>query len=281
MSERSSITEITIGKTIGATSGVTTRGLYIYGNNWTSATCGTISATFKTLAVRSREGKEKLLYVEGEGDIGSGASQSWSVKANDGTGLAKLDTGSFTADKWYYLYILYSAEDNEVSSCYSLSGDYPAFVGNYTYYRRVAALRSSGTSFLNIRQFDDKLSYYDPVTVLIPADAGAEASWTAIGISNFIPPTARIGTFIFGNNSRGGGLARELDGHGGIYMQMNNSIVGDNFNNANLCPANRYTWSTMNLPIFGAITMSYYYIGGAGKPYIVATGWEDNLNIYY
>lgn len=283
MSERTAISEITIGKEIGSTTGVATRGLYIYGEAWSASTEDKIYFTFKTLAFRDRKGQEKLIYVEGDGDLGSGASQSWYVTANAGTGLGKLDTGSFDTGTsyWYYLYAVYNPDTQDIGGVYSLDSKYPSFdnISGYTFYRRISVMRSSTSYFKNMKQFSEKAIYYTPINIVTPDWTDSANTWTYFDISWCTPPIARFGNFVFGTNGRGGGISRESDGYGGCYMQVNNSTTGDNFDNSDLCPAQRYQWASMSIPIFGATNLYYLYVNG--DPYISTTGWEDNLSIYY
>lgn len=64
----------------------------------------------------------------------------------EGSGFSSgsLDTGTFSASTWYYVYLIYNATTGDVDVLTSISGDSPTLPSGYAVVKPIGALRSNG-----------------------------------------------------------------------------------------------------------------------------------------
>jgi len=103
-----------------------------------------------------------------------------------GNGANGLDTGSVSNDTWYYLFLILNPTSGTVAGLFSLSDTAPTMPSGYTKKRLVSVLRYFTADFLNFKQYNCRVFYPGPQTVL---SGGGSTSRTQIDISNYVPDT--------------------------------------------------------------------------------------------
>jgi hypothetical protein len=114
---------------------------------------------------------------------------SWAV----GSGNGGLDTGAIAASTWYAVYLIKRTDTNVVDVIYSTSGTSPTLPANYTLFRRIAWVRTNGSSqFVRWVQSARRFYWYDKnveLNTVTPANTNrilttVQAPINTIGIFN-------------------------------------------------------------------------------------------------
>lgn len=120
------------------------------------------------------------------------------------SGLAGLDTGSITTNRWYYVWLVAKNSNNsdghDVSAIMSLSATTPTMPAGYTMRRRIGCVRtaSAATSILEFYQTGtstERTYIHDSLTEFVAVSGGAAVSATSIGHSagaGSLPSTANF-----------------------------------------------------------------------------------------
>ena len=196
---------------------------------------------------------------------------SVSVTVNFSTvGANGIDTGSIAASTWYHVYLINNG--TTTAGLVSLSATAPTLPSGYTYVMRVGAMRTNASSqLLKTLQYGNRTQYIatgaTASTNLPTMASGLASAWTAVSVSNFVPPTApRIIGII--NNANNSSL---------IQVAPNNSYL-TNFSSVNGSAlwSNNYGGNGM----FDFVLESSNIYWGAQSPQqsIFAFGWIDKVN---
>lgn len=120
------------------------------------------------------------------------------------TGVNGLDTGARANSTWYNLFLI--SDGTSLAGLASLSATAPTMPGVYVYKVRIGAMRTDGSgNFLRSKQVGNKATNLTAVANL-PAMSVANigATYTAIAVANFAPPTAIsifVSTFVQSNGT--------------------------------------------------------------------------------
>lgn len=201
------------------------------------------------------------------------------VNYNTGTsGAGGLDTGAIAASTWYNEYVIYNPATDTVAALLSLSTTTPTLPTGYTYWARVGAIRTDGSSNLLWKiQYGNTAQYVigtNP-TVLPQMITGVSGSttvptWTAVAVANFVPPTAvAIDVLLFTNLPSGNEA-----------MVAPNASYGAFTSAANPPPMVCASSSgTQPLNILGNLALestNIYYAADNAAAGLACFGWVDN-----
>ncbi len=209
---------------------------------------------------------------------------SLDINAN-AAGANGLDTGSFTANTWYYVWVIYNGVTATAAGLLSASATAPTMPAGFTYKARFGAIRAgAGPAFLNMMQKGRRAQYLvgtfggnalAAAPNIVNGTAGTYSdtapTWATPSISNFVPTTASVIGLIVTNAWNGGAVGNMSVApnvnYGGLasvnppWLRMNSSIAGG------LC-------STLWMELEGTtIAWTSSASGGA----ISCFGWEDNI----
>ena len=124
------------------------------------------------------------------------------------SGANGLDTGTLAASTWYSIWVIYNG--STTAGLLSLSATAPTLPSGYTYCALAGYIRTDGTANkypLSFKQAGGDFQYVvasgSNVTGLPIMASGSTGSpttptWTAVSVSNYVPPAAtriRIGTY--------------------------------------------------------------------------------------
>lgn len=117
------------------------------------------------------------------------------------TGANALDTGTIAASTWYALWVIAKA-DGTTAGLLSLSATAPTLPSGYTFKARVGWIRTDGTANkypLGFTQYGRRVQYKVAAGGNVPnmpimangaTGSTSTPTWTAVGASAFVPPSA-------------------------------------------------------------------------------------------
>ena len=198
-----------------------------------------------------------------------------------GSGANGLDTGTLAASTWHYVHVI-AKEDGTTDSLLSLSATAPTLPATYLYSARVGAIRTDGTankyplSFIQYgRRVRYKVAAGSNVTGLPLMASGAlgnvsTPTWSAVGVTSFVPTTAAAITVFLENNAVSvAAIVAPNNSYGGAGsttnpppITLNSSTNGGTF----FSPSELLLEST-----------NIYYASNSAANYLFCYGWEDNL----
>jgi hypothetical protein len=202
-----------------------------------------------------------------------------------GAGANGLDTGTLAASTWYAMWAIYNPSTLTVAGLLSLSSTAPTLPSGYTFKARVGWIRTDGTANkypLSFKQYGRSVQYVEAagsnVTSPIVMASGLQGSpttptWVAIGVSNFVPPTA----------SRIMGIIGVTGSQNADYILAPNSTYGANNSTLNPPPYAGHpsvatyggVYATSFSMLLESINIYWATIAAGGTLFV--TGWEDNL----
>lgn len=138
--------------------------------------------------------------VTGDGAGNYLSTRTWNSTINmAAAGAGGLDTGAVAASTWYYAYAI-TKDDGTKALIASLSSANPTLPATYTKWARIGSFRTDATANkypLNFIQADRRIQYKVAAATNVAAypqmaaqATGLPSSWTAVSISNYVPPTA-------------------------------------------------------------------------------------------
>jgi len=115
------------------------------------------------------------------------------------SGLGGLDTGSETADTWYYIWLIKDQFTGTVAGLLSASSVSPTLPVGFTIKRLVGAVRNDGSGdFLQFTQIDSSVEYKDYYNVF----SAGQSTWVSVDASNYVPQISCIlDSFTFVSNA--------------------------------------------------------------------------------
>lgn len=197
------------------------------------------------------------------------------ISVNGATvGINGLDSGTLTANTWYYLYGIYNSTTNTVAGILSLNATAPTLSSGYTYYAYAGTVRvgATATRLLPLKRRGNETFYIPTPATDIPSDfsfvlnAGTATTFTALSLQAFFPPTATAG--IMGGTHGAGTVAGQMV----VAMGATGSPAG------NLMQVNNNGTSTVRMQFEAPDPFNqpiYYGIVTNGSGTIVAMGWRE------
>jgi hypothetical protein len=209
------------------------------------------------------------------------------------SGAGGLDTGTVGTNKWYFLYVIYSASANAPSCLASLSSTAPSMPAGYTFKARVGANQTDlGPHFYRVQQYGRIAHYVNvsgsntpgPIRVQNGASGSgtvASPTYAALPVlgTGFVAPSTAVRLLMTcaTNYLGGNGLAS--------YVAPSTSWNGINPNNTPpplICVSGgTVVFNTAWIDLEGtSIAIATNFSGGGQGPAGIANyvgGWEDNL----
>lgn len=110
------------------------------------------------------------------------------------SGAGGLDTGSVTASTFYYTYLIFGISG--YAGLYSLSATSPTMPSGYTYFRRLGATRTDGSShfipYISTPGNTIRVVQYDAVSSTVLAlSAGTSTTFASVSLSSYMPSTSQ------------------------------------------------------------------------------------------
>lgn len=118
------------------------------------------------------------------------------------SGLGGLDAGTIAANTWYYGFVVWNKNTGVVGGVISASDISPVLPSGFTHWARATSLRTAPTTNypLSFTKTDSSYQYVVGATgnvLALPVLAGGVSgnpnipTWTAVGVADFVPPTAK------------------------------------------------------------------------------------------
>ncbi len=164
----------------------------IFGLGITSATAATI-----TIAIGECRDRDNEFNIINTGVLTTDLGVS---------GVGGLDTGSETANTWYFIHVIAdSTGASAVSSLFSLSETAPLLPGTYDFHRMVGAVRNNGSSnlltYIGTTDGATRTFWWDEEeTTLEILTNGSATTWASVSLVFFVPPNATA-TYLNCNNT--------------------------------------------------------------------------------
>jgi len=115
------------------------------------------------------------------------------------SGLGGLDTGVEAVSTWYYFHVIYNSSTLTVGGLLSLSTTTPTLPTGYDFFRVIGAVRNgSDGNFISFFQAGEFV-YVNPQVAL--DDVAGQSSYTAVSLSNIVPPYAIAASGVFGGTA--------------------------------------------------------------------------------
>lgn len=245
-------------------------------------TVPTVQGLFKNLQASSTgtnatvtETLDEIVVEDSNGFYKTIKSISLSINTAS-SGANGLDTGAVATSTWYSKWVIYNPATNTAAGLISLSATAPAMPSGYTFKARTGWIRTDGTANkypLSFVQFGRNVRYKVAAGSNLAAipiiSSGAVGSvtiptWVAVGVSNFVPPTAsQIMVQAYSN------------GASGVIVAPNNSYGA--YNSANTPPLT--AWGGEAVCVMGSLALesTNLYVAGVVSTQVNVSGWEDNL----
>lgn len=111
------------------------------------------------------------------------------------SGANGLDTGSLSANTWYYVFAIFNPSTNTQACLMSLSNTAPTMPSGYTFSALLSAVRLNGSSqIIGFKQFGRDYQWQvgsnlSASRVMASGSAGSTSvpTWVAVSVSNFVP----------------------------------------------------------------------------------------------
>ncbi len=132
--------------------------------------------------------------------LGSSMAKTTSAWSS-GTGNGGLDTGAIGTSTWYHWYLIYRPDTGVADIIFSLSASTPTLPANYTYYRRIGAAKTNGSSqWILFKQYGDEFYWDVPLQDINASNPGTSAVLrtltvpTGLNLPVIINANVRMGT---------------------------------------------------------------------------------------
>lgn len=187
-------------------------------------------------------------------------------------GANGLDTGSYSASTWYFIWVI---SNGTTTACLgSTSSTAPTMPSGYTFKMRVGANQSNGsTQFFRIKQYDNTAQYVTPRVWASGNVGGWSATtptWTAVTIQGaFIPTTAFFACTISTNKYNTAAVAD-------LIAAPNNSYTGSSSTNPPPIAIEQTAFHTQTTCMGLESTQWYWASDAAGAGHLLLS-WRDNL----
>ncbi len=191
----------------------------------------------------------------------------------------RLDTGSLAAHTWYYVYLI--SNGTTTATLASISSTSPTLPSGYTYFMRIGAMQTDGSSNLyRTIQKGNKARYQITGTTntssfpfTFSSSAGSWVSWTVTGNGAGAPSTATSGNFGLANSDTTGELLGIAPN--GSYANLAVTTVFSN-------PAPLGIQVEVNLVFTTYVeyvleSSAIFYFSNVAAPYSWVMGWTDSV----
>jgi hypothetical protein len=208
------------------------------------------------------------------------------VTSTASTGANGLDTGSVASSTWYYWYAIYNANNTTAAGLLSTNSTTPALPAGYTYYARLGAVRTDGSSnLLRTLQKNARVQYVvgtNPATVVVAVSSNTGTFSTtsptlaAISVTAQVPTAVARAITVMGISSLGGGTASNVLIAPNInYGGVNNGPAGTGKQAYPIYLAST-TLATITANMLLEATTIGVALDNAGGG-VGVMGWEDNV----
>lgn len=200
------------------------------------------------------------------------------------SGANGLDTGAFTANNWYYVWLIFNPQTLAVAGLISLSSTAPTMPAGFTYKARVGAIRAgAGPAFLNMIQRGRRAQYVvgtfggNALTALPNMANGAAGTfvsagtptWASVPVAGFVPATASEISIIVTNKWNNGAFA-------GVQIAPNSNYGGGATTSPPAFEMNGTNTIVVVVPFELESGSVFWTSNGAGGG-ISTLGWVDNI----
>lgn len=167
--------------------------------------------------------------VDDSGSMNITLQSQISISLNT-SGKNGLDTGTKSANAWYYLFGILNPTSSEVAGLLSSSYTSPTLPSGFTKKRFLGTVRTNSSS--NIWSFGKRrygacteTRYFEQYnTSLLILSAGTATAYTDVDASSLIPPNSHCGNFLLRSVSREAYLRMNGMTLDHIYMARDNSL---------------------------------------------------------
>jgi hypothetical protein len=240
--------------------------------NASSGSSASITGSYKNLKV-STTGLDSNVTVTCDELVLSGVSGYKTVK-NVNLTFNTLDIGTVSASTWYAVFII--TDGTTISGLLSLSATAPTLPTGYTFFARVGWIRTDATANkfpFPILQFGNNVQYKLVATsnlltprLMASGTLGNVSNpvWSAVSVSAFVPPTAKI------INVNG------ASPNSGVTLFAPNNLSGAYNSATNPPPFNgNAAYSLINGSM--VLESTNIYVACSVSSNYFCFGWEDNL----
>ncbi|EJM20162.1 hypothetical protein PMI21_01064 [Pseudomonas sp. GM18] len=244
-----------------------------------------IQGAFKNMTLSATGANASVTIAADEIIVENASNQYQTLRAVSvtasaaGTGANGLDSGAIAASTWYSVWLIWNG--TTIASLLSLSATAPTLPSGYTHKARAGWIRTDGTankyplSFIQLgRSVQYKVAAGSNLTALLLMANGVAGStgtptWVAVGVSNYVPPTASKIKFYGANTSATAGtlIAAPNNAYGAVNASPPPPMV---VSNAGTSPNSAYIEMALE-------STNIYWASSAAPQSLICLGWEDNI----
>lgn len=114
---------------------------------------------------------------------------AWAV----GSGNGALDTGSIAANTWYHVFVIKRLDTQVVDVCISINAAGPSIPAGYSYYRRIGAMKTNGSSqWTKFVQFGNEFFWDTPTLDYVNTALSTAALTFTLNVPNGVSVNAMV-----------------------------------------------------------------------------------------
>ena len=208
------------------------------------------------------------------------AGGTFTIDLGSNGAVNKLDTGSIASSTVYHIYLI--SNGTTTGGLASTSATSPTLPSGYTYFVRIGAMITDGSSVLYRTQQKGRKAQYKVTAATNTANLrilGSNSSgsvsvptWTALDLTGVIPATAtRIMGIVHAYNTAGA-IAAPNNSYGGYNSTSNPPpVVAQTL-------AAGYITVPFDFEVEATLSTSLYWASSNTGNLIAAMGWEDSVN---
>ena len=227
-----------------------------------------VSVSFNAASIGSNTIKSGGIYDGANLYSGTSAAETLTANAGATLGAANLDTGTWAANTWYYIYVIYGTVADAATLLFSTSSTWPTLPTGYTSYLRVGSLLTGSTNntIVPFIQRGRSVQYLTPRNIASGTLGSVTTpTFVAEALTSYIPSTA----------SRVRGYITQPSGSGIAYAAPNSSY-GSYSSTTNPVPCT-VSGTQSQAPYDFLIESMNLYVASNSTFYWFILGWEDNI----
>lgn len=223
---------------------------------------------------------DRAVMLNSSGNSFTATSISASINTATNGAVNTLDTGSLTTSTWYNFFLI--SNGTTTGGLASLSATAPTLPSGYTYFCRLGAMRTDGSSNFYRTSQKGRDTVYTVVAgsnvALLPAiQSGATGTcttgnYTSFAVAAFVPPTATQINLTVTNEYNGGAVSGVCLAPANVYGATNSTNPAPVAFDA-AATARMHVMATLQL-----LSTNIFFTSSGSGGGLQAVGWRDKVN---